>query len=165
MEAGRQSGGPPPPPRDSACGGGTDGRPHPRLDPVVPHAERVEGEQCGAGHRRIGRDVDGRVRGGRLDPAHDRAVQQGVPRGEDASAQYHRIGLVQQIEPAGGDGRECHHLAGLLGHYLAGHRIASRRVMELLVVLARPFDERSEFTAYAEPPPDDQRNYRTYCGT
>jgi uncharacterized protein YdiU (UPF0061 family) len=36
---------------------------------------------------------------------------------------------------------------------------------ELLVVLARPFEERPEFAAYAEPPPEDQRQYRTYCGT
>jgi protein adenylyltransferase len=37
---------------------------------------------------------------------------------------------------------------------------------ELLVVLARPFEERAEFAAYAEPPSeDDRRNFRTYCGT
>jgi uncharacterized protein YdiU (UPF0061 family) len=37
---------------------------------------------------------------------------------------------------------------------------------ELLVVLARPFEERPEFAAYAEPPSeDDRRNFRTYCGT
>ena len=33
---------------------------------------------------------------------------------------------------------------------------------ELLVVLARPFEERREFAAYAEPPPEGQRDYRTY---
>jgi serine/tyrosine/threonine adenylyltransferase len=34
---------------------------------------------------------------------------------------------------------------------------------ELLAVLARPFEERAEFAAYAEPPSEeDQRNFRTY---
>ncbi|HZQ00259.1 MAG TPA: YdiU family protein [Reyranella sp.] len=34
---------------------------------------------------------------------------------------------------------------------------------ELLAVLARPFEERREFAAYAEPPAEEQqRNYRTY---
>ena len=34
---------------------------------------------------------------------------------------------------------------------------------ELLAVLARPFDERPEFAAYAEPPTEqEQRNFRTY---
>jgi serine/tyrosine/threonine adenylyltransferase len=37
---------------------------------------------------------------------------------------------------------------------------------ELLVVLARPFEERPEFAAYAQPPSEeDRRNFRTYCGT
>jgi len=36
---------------------------------------------------------------------------------------------------------------------------------ELLQVLARPFEERTAFAAYAEPPPADQRVYRTFCGT
>jgi uncharacterized protein YdiU (UPF0061 family) len=37
---------------------------------------------------------------------------------------------------------------------------------ELLAVLARPFEERPEFAAYAEPPSEeDRRNFRTYCGT
>jgi len=37
---------------------------------------------------------------------------------------------------------------------------------ELLTVLARPFEERTEFAAYAEPPSEEeQRNYRTFCGT
>jgi uncharacterized protein YdiU (UPF0061 family) len=36
---------------------------------------------------------------------------------------------------------------------------------ELLAVLAKPFEERPEFAAYAEPPPEDQRVYRTFCGT
>ena len=36
---------------------------------------------------------------------------------------------------------------------------------ELLKVLARPYDDRAEFAAYAEPPPADQRVYRTFCGT
>jgi uncharacterized protein YdiU (UPF0061 family) len=36
---------------------------------------------------------------------------------------------------------------------------------ELLKVLARPFEDRAEFTAYAEPPPDDQRVCQTFCGT
>jgi uncharacterized protein YdiU (UPF0061 family) len=36
---------------------------------------------------------------------------------------------------------------------------------ELLKVLARPYEDRAEFAAYAEPPPADQRVYRTFCGT
>ena len=36
---------------------------------------------------------------------------------------------------------------------------------ELLMVLAKPYEERAEFSAYAEPPPEDQRVYRTFCGT
>jgi len=36
---------------------------------------------------------------------------------------------------------------------------------ELLAVLARPYENRPEFAAYAEPPPLDQRVYRTFCGT
>ena len=36
---------------------------------------------------------------------------------------------------------------------------------ELLKVLARPFEERVEFAAYAEPAPADQRVYQTFCGT
>ena len=36
---------------------------------------------------------------------------------------------------------------------------------ELLTVLAKPFETRPEFAAYEEPPPPDQRVYRTFCGT
>src|SRR5918993_265438 len=36
---------------------------------------------------------------------------------------------------------------------------------EFLTVLARPFEERTEFADYAEPAPDDQGAYRTFCGT
>ena len=37
---------------------------------------------------------------------------------------------------------------------------------ELLTVLARPFEERPEFAAYAQPPSEEeQRNFRTFCGT
>jgi uncharacterized protein YdiU (UPF0061 family) len=36
---------------------------------------------------------------------------------------------------------------------------------ELLQVLARPYEDRAEFAAYAEPPPADQRVYQTFCGT
>ena len=36
---------------------------------------------------------------------------------------------------------------------------------ELLRVLARPFEERPEYAAYAEPPSADQRVYQTFCGT
>ncbi len=37
---------------------------------------------------------------------------------------------------------------------------------ELLAVLARPFEERTEFSAYAQPPTEEeQRNFRTFCGT
>ncbi len=36
---------------------------------------------------------------------------------------------------------------------------------ELMAVLARPFDERPGFAAYAEPPVGDQSGYKTFCGT
>ncbi|WP_296383791.1 protein adenylyltransferase SelO [Reyranella sp.] len=37
---------------------------------------------------------------------------------------------------------------------------------ELLTVLAKPFEERAEFAAYALPPSEEeQRNFRTFCGT
>jgi len=36
---------------------------------------------------------------------------------------------------------------------------------QLLAVLAKPFEERAELAAYAEPSGDDQRTYRTFCGT
>jgi uncharacterized protein YdiU (UPF0061 family) len=36
---------------------------------------------------------------------------------------------------------------------------------ELMTVLARPFEERPEFAAYAEPPTDDMSSYKTFCGT
>jgi len=36
---------------------------------------------------------------------------------------------------------------------------------EMMTVLARPFEERPEFAAYAEPPTDDQSGYKTFCGT
>ena len=36
---------------------------------------------------------------------------------------------------------------------------------ELLAVLARPFEERAEFAAYAEPPAAEDPGYRTFCGT
>jgi uncharacterized protein YdiU (UPF0061 family) len=36
---------------------------------------------------------------------------------------------------------------------------------ELLGVLAKPYKERPEFAAYAEPPGPEQRGYRTFCGT
>ncbi len=37
---------------------------------------------------------------------------------------------------------------------------------ELLAVLARPFEERSQYAAYTQPPSEDEaRNFRTYCGT
>ena len=36
---------------------------------------------------------------------------------------------------------------------------------ELMTVLARPFEERPEFAAYAEPPTDDRSGYKTFCGT
>jgi uncharacterized protein YdiU (UPF0061 family) len=35
----------------------------------------------------------------------------------------------------------------------------------LLNILARPFDDQPEFTAFAEPAPDGQGRYRTFCGT
>ena len=36
---------------------------------------------------------------------------------------------------------------------------------ELLKVLSRPFDDRAEFAAYAEPPLPEQRVCQTFCGT
>lgn len=36
---------------------------------------------------------------------------------------------------------------------------------ELLAVLASPYEERPGLEPYAEPPPADQRVYRTFCGT
>jgi uncharacterized protein YdiU (UPF0061 family) len=36
---------------------------------------------------------------------------------------------------------------------------------ELLTVLAKPFDDQPEFSAYAEPPLPEQRVLQTYCGT
>jgi uncharacterized protein YdiU (UPF0061 family) len=36
---------------------------------------------------------------------------------------------------------------------------------ELLSVLARPFEDRPEYAAYAEPPSADQRVCQTFCGT
>jgi uncharacterized protein YdiU (UPF0061 family) len=36
---------------------------------------------------------------------------------------------------------------------------------ELLTVLSRPFEERPEFAAYADPPLEGQRVYQTFCGT
>jgi uncharacterized protein YdiU (UPF0061 family) len=36
---------------------------------------------------------------------------------------------------------------------------------EILTVLAQPFEERAEFADYAEPAPDDQCVYKTFCGT
>ena len=36
---------------------------------------------------------------------------------------------------------------------------------ELLAVLAKPFEERSQYAAYADPPPEADPNYRTFCGT
>jgi serine/tyrosine/threonine adenylyltransferase len=35
----------------------------------------------------------------------------------------------------------------------------------LLKILARPFDDQPEFAAFAEPAPDGQGCYRTFCGT
>jgi len=35
----------------------------------------------------------------------------------------------------------------------------------LLNILSHPFDDQPEFTAFAEPAPDGQRCYRTFCGT
>src|SRR6185437_17027494 len=36
---------------------------------------------------------------------------------------------------------------------------------ELLAVLARPFEAQPHYAPYAEPPTEDQRVYRTFCGT
>ena len=36
---------------------------------------------------------------------------------------------------------------------------------EIMTVLARPYEDRPEFAAYAEPPPPDQRVCQTFCGT
>jgi uncharacterized protein YdiU (UPF0061 family) len=39
------------------------------------------------------------------------------------------------------------------------------RFEELLEVLAKPFEERPEYAAYAEPAPPSDLPYRTFCGT
>ena len=44
-------------------------------------------------------------------------------------------------------------------------RAASGPFEEAMTVLARPFEERPEFAAYAEPPTDDMSSYKTFCGT
>jgi uncharacterized protein YdiU (UPF0061 family) len=36
---------------------------------------------------------------------------------------------------------------------------------EFLRVLAKPYEDQPKFARYAEPPPPDQRVYRTFCGT
>jgi uncharacterized protein YdiU (UPF0061 family) len=36
---------------------------------------------------------------------------------------------------------------------------------ELMTVLSAPYEEQPAFAAYADPPPPDQRVYRTFCGT
>jgi uncharacterized protein YdiU (UPF0061 family) len=36
---------------------------------------------------------------------------------------------------------------------------------ELIAVLSAPFEDKSEFARFAEPPPPDQRVYQTFCGT
>ena len=37
---------------------------------------------------------------------------------------------------------------------------------EFLAELAKPFEERSQFAAYTQPPSEDEaRNFRTFCGT
>ena len=36
---------------------------------------------------------------------------------------------------------------------------------ELMAVLSRPYEDRPAFAIYAEPPPPDQRVYKTFCGT
>ena len=38
-------------------------------------------------------------------------------------------------------------------------------VETLLNILSRPFDEQPEFAAFAEPAPEGQGCYRTFCGT
>jgi len=35
----------------------------------------------------------------------------------------------------------------------------------LLKILARPFDDQPEFAAFAEPAPEGQGCYQTFCGT
>ncbi len=36
---------------------------------------------------------------------------------------------------------------------------------ELLAVVTRPFDEQPEHEAYTQPPKDEERVLRTFCGT
>jgi uncharacterized protein YdiU (UPF0061 family) len=36
---------------------------------------------------------------------------------------------------------------------------------EMTTVLARPYDDRPQFEAYAEPPLSEQRVLQTFCGT
>jgi len=36
---------------------------------------------------------------------------------------------------------------------------------ELMTVLSAPHEEQPAFATYTDPPPPDQRVYRTFCGT
>jgi uncharacterized protein YdiU (UPF0061 family) len=36
---------------------------------------------------------------------------------------------------------------------------------ELVSVLSNPYEDQPEFAPYADPPPEDERVFRTFCGT
>ena len=36
---------------------------------------------------------------------------------------------------------------------------------ELMTALSKPYEDRSPFSKYSDPPPPSQRVYQTFCGT
>ncbi|MFO1081496.1 MAG: YdiU family protein [Reyranellaceae bacterium] len=112
----------------------------------------------------------------RLDPDSDAAVRPlfGNPSAYDAWAARWRERLAS--EPQDGDARRAAMHQVNPAYIPRNHRVEAvlaaaiehddyRPFEELLEVLERPFEDRAAFAAYAEPPPADQRVYRTFCGT
>ncbi len=62
-------------------------------------------------------------------------------------------------------GRRRLGVGGEFGAILERPRQDLQQFLERREVLARPFEDRPEFAAYAEPPPADQRVCQTFCGT
>jgi uncharacterized protein YdiU (UPF0061 family) len=112
----------------------------------------------------------------RLDPEIDDNVRSlfGNPEAYDAWAVRWRERLAR--EPQDAATRRAAMLRANPAYIPRNHRVEAALAAaveredfgpfeELLQVLARPFEDRAEFAAYAEPPPADQRVYRTFCGT
>lgn len=106
--------------------------------------------------------------------ARVRALFQEKPEGFDAWAVRWRERLAREPQDAAGR-RAAMHTANPI-YIPRNHRVelalaaAAERedyapFEELVAVLAKPFEERPGLEAYAEPPPEDQRVYRTFCGT